>query len=104
MNSINYVSADEAVRLIHSGDHVYVQGSTSIPETLCAAMARRGGELRDVTVYSGFAVADRPAPYCKPEYKDSFIINSFFVNNSIRHWIAEAMARRHRDSSAKCPN
>lgn len=89
MNSINYVSADEAVRLIHSGDHVYIQGSTSIPETLCAAMARRGGELKDVTLYSGFAVADRPAPYCKPEYKDAFIINSFFVNNSIRHWIAE---------------
>lgn len=89
MNSIKYVSADEAVRLINSGDHVYIQGSTSIPETLCAAMARRGGELRNVTVYSGFAVADRPAPYCKPEYKDSFIINSFFVNNSIRKWIAE---------------
>ncbi len=89
MNSINYVSADEAVRLIRSGDHVYIQGSTSIPETLCVAMARRGNELRDVIIYSGFAVADRPAPYCKPEYKDSFIVNSFFVNNSNRHWIAE---------------
>lgn len=89
MNSINYVSADEAVSLIRSGDHVYIQGSTSIPETLCEAMARRGNELRDVVIYSGFAVADRPAPYCKSEYKDSFIVNSFFVNNSNRHWIAE---------------
>ncbi|MDE5880960.1 MAG: 4-hydroxybutyrate CoA-transferase [Muribaculaceae bacterium] len=86
---MNYVSADEAVNLIRSGDHVYIQGSTSIPETLCVAMARRGNELRDVIIYSGFAVADRPAPYCKPEYKDSFIVNSFFVNNSNRHWIAE---------------
>lgn len=85
----NYMTADEAVKLIRSGDHVYIQGSTSIPEVLCEAMARRGNELRDVTLYSGFAVAKGPAPYCKPEYKDSFRINSFFVNNSVRQWIAE---------------
>lgn len=85
----NYMTADEAVKLIHSGDHVYIQGSTSIPEVLCEAMARRGNELRGVTLYSGFAVAKGPAPYCKPEYKDSFLINSFFVNNSVRQWIAE---------------
>lgn len=87
MHNINYMTADQAAALIKSGDHVYIQGSTSIPETLCAAMARRGGELRDVTVYSGFAVADRPAPFCKPEFKDSFLVNSFFVNNSVRHYI-----------------
>lgn len=87
--NINYVSADEAVKLIKNGDHVFIQGSTSIPEVLCEAMARRGSELRDVTLYSGFAVAKGPAPYCKPEYKDSFLIDSFFVNNSIRQWIAD---------------
>ena len=84
-----YMSAAEAAKLIHSGDHVYIQGSTSIPEVLCKAMADRGHELRDVVLYSGFAVAKGPAPYCKPEYKDSFLIDSFFVNNSIREWIAQ---------------
>lgn len=87
MESIRYMSAEEAVRLIKSGDHVYIQGSTSIPETLAAAMASRGGELRDVTIYVAFAVADREAPYCKPEYKDSFMVESFFVSNSVRKWI-----------------
>lgn len=85
----NYMSAAEAAKLIRSGDHVYIQGSTSIPEVLCKAMADRGHELRDVVLYSGFAVAKGPAPYCKPEYKDSFLIDSFFVNNSIREWIAQ---------------
>lgn len=89
MPHINYMTADEAARLIRSGDHVYIQGSTSIPETLCDAMARRGNELRDVTIYSGFAVASRPAPFCRPEYKDAFIVDSFFVNNSVRKYIAE---------------
>lgn len=89
MPNIKYMTADEAARLIRSGDHVYIQGSTSIPETLCDAMARRGHELRDVVVYSGFAVASRPAPFCRPEFKDAFIVDSFFVNNSVRKYIAE---------------
>lgn len=87
--SAKYMTAEEAVRLIKSGDHVYIQGSTSIPEVLLEAMAHRGNELRDVVLYSGFAVARRPAPYCRPEYKDSFLVDSFFVSNSVRQWIAD---------------
>ena len=87
--SIKYCSAEEAVKLIESGDHVYIQGSTSIPEVLVDALAARGDELRNVTLYQAFAVGKRPAPYCKPEYKDSFLVNSFFVANSVREWIHE---------------
>lgn len=84
-----YATAKEAVQLIESGDHVYIQGSTSVPEILCYAMAERGNELRDVTLYQAFCVTKGPAPYCKPEYKDSFLVNSFFVGNNVRQWIAE---------------
>lgn len=75
--------------MIQSGHHVFIQGSTSIPETLVAAMARRGNELRDVTLYVAFAVARGEAPYCRPEYKDAFKVDSFFVSNSVREWIAQ---------------
>lgn len=88
-DSIKFVSAEEAVKLIESGDHVYIQGSTSLPETLVEALAARGNELRGVTIYSGFAVARRRSPLCRPEYKDSFLIDSFFVSNAFRDWIAE---------------
>lgn len=87
--TIDYVSAAEAVKLIESGDHVYIQGSTSVPEVLCQALADRGHELRDVTLYSAFCVAKGEAPYCKPEYKESFLVDSFFVSNSVRRWINE---------------
>lgn len=83
------MSAEEAVKLIESGDHVYIQGSTSIPEVLVEALAKRGNELKDVTLYSGFAVGKKEAPYCKPEFKDTFLVDSFFVSNSVREWIAE---------------
>lgn len=87
--SINYCTAQEAVKLIQSGDHVYIQGSTSIPEVLVDALAERGRELKDVTLYSGFAVGKHKAPYCKPEFKDTFLVDSFFVSNAVREWIAE---------------
>ncbi len=83
------MTAAEAVKLINSGDHVFIQGSTSIPEVLVQALADRGGELWGVTLYSAFAVAKGPAPYCRPEYKDSFLVDSFFVANSVRKWIDE---------------
>lgn len=83
------MTADEAVRLIESGDHVFIQGSTSTPEVLVEALTRRAGELRDVTLYSAFAVAKGEAPYCRPEYADSFNVVSFFVSNSVRKYIAE---------------
>lgn len=83
------MSAEEAVALIKSGDHIYVQGSTSIPEVLLEALSKRGNELKDVTIYSGFGVAKGESPICRPEFKDSFLVDSFFVNNSVRKWIAE---------------
>lgn len=82
-----YMTAAEAMSLINSGDHIFIQGSTSIPETLCAALAGRLHDLRDVVIYNAFAVADRPAPYCIEELKDHFTLRSFFVSNSVRHWL-----------------
>lgn len=84
-----YMTAEEAVRLIEDGDHVFIQGSTSTPEILCQALADRGHELRNVTLYSAFAVCKGEAPYCKPEYKDAFNVESFFVSNGVRCWIQE---------------
>lgn len=84
-----YVTAEEAVGLIEDGDHIYIQGSTSTPETLCRALANRGTELKDVTIYSAFAVCKGEAPYCKKEYLGAFNVESFFVSNGVRRWIQE---------------
>lgn len=86
-HDLKFVTAEEAVRLIQSGDHVYVQGSTSTPEVLLDAMVGRADELEDITVYSGFGISPRVAPYCNPEYKDKFHVLSFFTNNSVRKYI-----------------
>lgn len=85
----HYMSAEESVGLIENGDHVFIQGSTSTPEVLCSALAKRGQELRDVTLYSAFAVCRGEAPYCRKEYLSAFNVESFFVSNGIRRWIQE---------------
>lgn len=86
------MTADDAVKLIKSGDHVFVQGSCSIPETLIAALARRGNELRDVVLYNAFALGRRVSPLCDPALKDSFLIDSFFVSNAVRGWVNQGYA------------
>ena len=86
------MTADEADKFVKSGDHVFVQGSCSIPEALIAALAKRGNELSDVTLYNAFALARRVSPLCKPELKDAFHIDSFFVSNAVRGWVNEGYA------------
>ena len=86
---IRYTTAAEAVKLIRPHSSVYIQGSTSIPEILVQAMTDRAAELSDVTLYSGFAIGAKDAPYCRPEYKETFLVNSLFVANNIRRWLAD---------------
>lgn len=87
-----YITPDEAVRFVKSGDHVFVQGSCSIPEALIAALARRGHELRGVVLYNAFALGRRVSPLCDPKFKDSFHIDSFFVSNAVRGWVNQGYA------------
>ena len=90
---MNLVSAAEAVKLIKSGDSVYIQGSTSIPEVLVQAMTDRAPELRGVKVYTAFAIGRFDAPYAKAELRDSFEPLSFFVANNLRKAINEGVAQ-----------
>jgi len=40
------MTAEEAVKLVENGDHIYLQGSTSVPYRLEKALADRGHELK----------------------------------------------------------
>ena len=90
---MKFVSAADAVKLIKSGDSVFIQGSTSIPEVLVKAMTERAPELRDVKVYSAFAIGRFDAPYAKAELRDSFEPLTFFVANNLRNAIKEGVAQ-----------
>ncbi len=84
---IKYTTAEEAVKLIKSGDNVYVHGSTGAPCTLLDAMVARHDELRDVNVYGALVIGR--TDYAKPEYSKSFTVNSLFVSDNVRSAVNE---------------
>ena len=56
-------------------------------------MTDRAPELRDVKVYTAFAIGRFDAPYAKAELRDSFEPLSFFVANNLRKAINEGVAQ-----------
>lgn len=77
-----YISADEAVKSIESGDRVFVHGSAATPQCLLNALARRAPELRGVELVAISTLGD--LEITNPAYRDSFYFNSLFVSANIR--------------------
>lgn len=92
MSKYNYVTPEEAVKYVKSGDTIVVQGSTSIPTVLLNALTARASELRDVKLISGFGIHPEDAPYAKRELIDSFRALSIFVPNTLRRAMKEGVA------------
>ena len=83
----DFVSADEAVKIINSGDRVFIQGVAAAPQTLIKAMTARAEELRDVEIVHLHTEGE--APYSAPEYAENFRVNAFFVGANVRQAVNE---------------
>lgn len=82
--NLKFVSADEAVKLVKSGDHIHLSSVASAPRALIEALCRRGdkGELRDVRIHH--LHTEGPAPYTDPKYDGIFFHQAFFVGGNVR--------------------
>lgn len=78
----NYVSAEEAVSVIKSGDRIFSHGSACTPNYLLDELARQAGRLKNVEFVS--ITQQGNVEIAKPEYKDSFYINSLFTSTPVR--------------------
>lgn len=78
-----YVTAAEAVKVVKSGDRIYVQAAAATPTVLTKALAERANELRDVEICHLHTEGD--APYANPDLSASFHVNSFFIGANVRH-------------------
>lgn len=79
---INYVSAEEAVSVIKSGNRIFSHGSACTPNFLLNELARQSDRLHDVEMVS--ITQQGEVAIAKPEFKDSFFINSLFVSTPVR--------------------
>ena len=80
------VSPEEAVKVVRSGDFIYVSGNAATPLLLMNALARRGDELRDVEVNHVLLLGEDPL--AKPGMERHFRHNSLFVGPADREAIA----------------
>ena len=81
--NIPYISAEEAVKHIKSGDRVFLHGSASTPVHLIKAMQKRHAELEDVELVSITNLGD--VNFDDPVYRESFFVNSLFVSGNTRN-------------------
>lgn len=77
-----YVSVEEAVSVVKSGDRIFSHGSACTPNVLLYELARQAGRLRDVEFVS--ITQQGNVEIAKPEYKESFFINSLFTSTPVR--------------------
>ncbi|HEX7365531.1 MAG TPA: acetyl-CoA hydrolase/transferase C-terminal domain-containing protein [Pelobium sp.] len=82
MSNLNYIAADEAVKLVKSGDRVFLHGSAATPSILITALQQRYQELRNVELVSVTTLGD--STFNNEKYKDSFFFNSLFVSANSR--------------------
>ncbi len=107
------VTAEEAVRVIKSGDHVHISSVSNVPQCLVKALCDRGraGELKNVYIHH--LHTEGAAPYVNPEFEGIFQHNAFFVGANVRQSVQKGLAdyipvflgetsRLYREGYIKC--
>jgi acyl-CoA hydrolase/GNAT superfamily N-acetyltransferase len=81
------VSAEQAVKVVRSGQRILVGNGCSAPQQLLRALVGRAPELSDVELVHlmTFGIA----PYTDPKYEGSFRHNAFFIGSNVRDAIRE---------------
>lgn len=83
-NNINYISAEEAVKSIKSGDRVHLSSVAVTPHALIKPMVERGrrGEIKDVKIQH-IHIEDK-IEFADPEFEGVFVSEQFFVGGNLR--------------------
>lgn len=85
-----YTNAEEAVKLIRSGDRVFIHGGAATPHFLMKALASRSKELSNVELVSISLQGD--SILTDKRYEGSFRMNSLFVSKNVRDAVNEGRA------------
>ena len=71
------MSAADAVRLIKSGQRVFMTGNCSVPHALLAALVEYAPELHDVEICQALTVAN--GDYVTPAMEGHLRVNTLFI-------------------------
>lgn len=87
MGLAKYMSGEEAVRMIHSGQRVFIHGGAATPHYLLNCLMQRHAELKDVELVS--ISTQGSGDFANETYRDAFYLNSLFVSANIRKAVQE---------------
>ncbi len=84
MKQIKYVTPEEAVKVIKSGDRVHLSSVAVTPHTLIKPMVERGrnGEIYDVKIQH--IHVEGALEFANPEFEGIFVSEQFFVGGNLR--------------------
>jgi 4-hydroxybutyrate CoA-transferase len=85
--NLNYISPEEAVSGIRSGDTVFVHTAVAAPQRLVRALSDRKNELRNVRVVHLHTEGE--AGYAQPDASEAFEAVSLFIGANVRKAINE---------------
>ena len=86
MSKLTYISADEAVRVVRSGDHIHLSSIASVPHILVEALCRRT-DVQDLHFHHFHT--EGPAPYAQG---GAFFDQGFFVGPNVRANVQQGLA------------
>lgn len=84
------VSAEEAVKVIKSGDKIIVHSNCALPSVLLNAMVDRKDELQDITIHHALTIGE--LPYLRDGMEGIFRHNASFVGKNARKAVQEGKA------------
>jgi 4-hydroxybutyrate CoA-transferase len=83
-------TAQEAVKVIKSGNRVFMTGNVSVPQTLLAALVKNATKLKDVEICQALTVGS--ADYVNPEMEGHLRVNTLFIGGNVRKAVNEGRA------------
>jgi acyl-CoA hydrolase len=83
MDKQQYLTEDQALQVVQSGNRVFIHGGAATPICLVKALQRRHHQLKDVELVSITTLGD--VDFNNPEFKGSFFFNSLFVSAATRN-------------------
>ena len=90
LTDFRYVSPEEALSVIQSGQRVFIHGSAMTPHFLMKHLSLQKDRLKGVELV--FITVKGDIEVDKPGYEDHFHINCMFVSDSVRAAVNEGRA------------
>ena len=83
-------TAEEAVKVIRSGNRIFMTGNVSVPQTLLAALVTYAPALENVEICQALTVGS--ADYVKPAMEGHLRVNTLFIGANVRKAVQEGRA------------